>query len=315
MGGLVAQYFTEILGGREITRQVIAIGTPYYGSLRALSALADGSTLPFGLLAEGVCKMARTLPSMHELVPALRLRCGAGLLPRRLTSGDLSAVGADLSLTAPRKASTMTPRCGWSPRRALSRSCLCGHRSAHRADGRDRRRRLTLYNTIGGEDRAGDGTVFREAASPLGAEAPQYVSQRHGRLASAPETIIRVAAVLTERPLGPPMSAVDEIGIDVPSGVAVGQPFRVRVLADLGRRLLCTAIDLDTGRQVAVAVPTPFDGELSAQLILPRPGLYSIRVKGGGGSPVGEMILAWPGPAHRTEQARRSWRHPGPSDV
>jgi triacylglycerol esterase/lipase EstA (alpha/beta hydrolase family) len=29
MGGLVARWFLEVLGGREITRQLITIGTPY----------------------------------------------------------------------------------------------------------------------------------------------------------------------------------------------------------------------------------------------------------------------------------------------
>src|ERR1700730_9803146 len=42
MGGLIARWFLEILGGREVTRMLITIGTPYQGSVNALDALANG---------------------------------------------------------------------------------------------------------------------------------------------------------------------------------------------------------------------------------------------------------------------------------
>lgn len=42
MGGLVARWFLEVLGGREITRQLITIGTPYQGSINALNNLVNG---------------------------------------------------------------------------------------------------------------------------------------------------------------------------------------------------------------------------------------------------------------------------------
>jgi hypothetical protein len=38
MGGLVARYFLEVLGGRELTSKLITIGTPYQGSINALNA-------------------------------------------------------------------------------------------------------------------------------------------------------------------------------------------------------------------------------------------------------------------------------------
>src|SRR3984893_2294747 len=39
MGGLVARYFLEVLGGRELVSKLITIGTPYQGSINALNAL------------------------------------------------------------------------------------------------------------------------------------------------------------------------------------------------------------------------------------------------------------------------------------
>ena len=42
MGGLVARYFIEALGGWEVTRALITFGTPYRGSVNAIDFLAHG---------------------------------------------------------------------------------------------------------------------------------------------------------------------------------------------------------------------------------------------------------------------------------
>ena len=42
MGGLVARYFLEVLGGHELTSKLITIGTPYQGSVNALETLVNG---------------------------------------------------------------------------------------------------------------------------------------------------------------------------------------------------------------------------------------------------------------------------------
>ena len=65
MGGLVARYFCEALGGAAETRAVITIGTPHRGSIRALEALVNGKRLgPID-----VTRMVRSLPSAYELLP------------------------------------------------------------------------------------------------------------------------------------------------------------------------------------------------------------------------------------------------------
>jgi len=65
MGGLVARYFCEHLGGSAHTRAVITIGTPHRGSVRALDALVNGKRLgPFD-----VTRLVRSLPSAYELLP------------------------------------------------------------------------------------------------------------------------------------------------------------------------------------------------------------------------------------------------------
>jgi len=80
MGGLVARYFCEYLGGAPYTRVIITIGTPHRGSLKALDVLVNGKK--FGPL--DLTRMVRSLPSVYELLP---------LFPAvRVESGDKSAL-------------------------------------------------------------------------------------------------------------------------------------------------------------------------------------------------------------------------------
>lgn len=42
MGGLVARYFTDVLGGHVITHRVITLGTPFFGSVKSASSAVHG---------------------------------------------------------------------------------------------------------------------------------------------------------------------------------------------------------------------------------------------------------------------------------
>lgn len=65
MGGLVARYFLEHLGGAEICRHLITIGTPHRGAPKALNALVNG--LGLGLL--DFSWVIRSFASTYELLP------------------------------------------------------------------------------------------------------------------------------------------------------------------------------------------------------------------------------------------------------
>ncbi len=65
MGGLVARYFLEHLGGSEITRRLITIATPHRGAPKALNALVNG--MGFGYL--DFSTVIRSFASTYELLP------------------------------------------------------------------------------------------------------------------------------------------------------------------------------------------------------------------------------------------------------
>lgn len=66
MGGLVARYFCEHLGGAEITRELITIGTPHRGAAKALDVLVNGMRLALLINVSG---FIQSLPSVYELLP------------------------------------------------------------------------------------------------------------------------------------------------------------------------------------------------------------------------------------------------------
>ncbi len=295
LGGLVARYFTDVLDGQAITHQTITLGTPHHGSLRALAALADGDILPSRPLGSNIRTLARTLPSLHELCPTYAcVTTEDPLAPRRLRPDDLTALGVG-SQQARDAARTQDALAHSTPGAGGVRA-LVGITQPTAQTATLRGGTLTLHEYIQHKNRAGDGTVYRDAAAPRGIQ-PDYLPQRHGRLASIPEAIAYIHAVLTEHQLGPPMAAESHIGIDTPPTVTAGRPFDVRIIAHPDRQVQCHATDTDTGRPSGAATfAARRDGQLSARLALPRPGLYTIHAKAGGASALTEHILCTPRP-------------------
>jgi pimeloyl-ACP methyl ester carboxylesterase len=75
MGGLVARYYCEHLGGAADTRGIISIGTPHRGSMAALDALVNGKK--YGPL--DLTPFVRSMPAIYELLPLFpMLRTGSG---------------------------------------------------------------------------------------------------------------------------------------------------------------------------------------------------------------------------------------------
>ena len=74
MGGLIARYYVEVLGGWRDCRALITLGTPHRGSVRALDTLTNGFRhLP------GVRSLTRGFPSVHQLLPVYSvIDTGAG---------------------------------------------------------------------------------------------------------------------------------------------------------------------------------------------------------------------------------------------
>ena len=65
MGGLVARYYLEVLGGWKDCRALFTFGTPYRGSVNAVNFIANG----FKKASIDLTEVMRSLPSVYQLLP------------------------------------------------------------------------------------------------------------------------------------------------------------------------------------------------------------------------------------------------------
>jgi hypothetical protein len=68
MGGLVAKYYLDVLGGWRTCRALITFGTPYRGAPVAADYLANGFQ-KFGVSFAGLNQLIATFTSVHQLLP------------------------------------------------------------------------------------------------------------------------------------------------------------------------------------------------------------------------------------------------------
>jgi hypothetical protein len=68
MGGLVARYYIEVLGGFTYTRALITFATPHGGSVDTIQYLANGYR-KLGVQLSRLTAALRSLPSLYQLLP------------------------------------------------------------------------------------------------------------------------------------------------------------------------------------------------------------------------------------------------------
>jgi hypothetical protein len=73
MGGLIALYYLEVLGGWRKTKSLITFGTPFSGSMKALNFVANGYEQDFPLVGtielSAVSSLLRSFTSVYQLLP------------------------------------------------------------------------------------------------------------------------------------------------------------------------------------------------------------------------------------------------------
>ena len=96
MGGLVARYFTNVLGGGRDVRATVTLGTPFYGSANAVVLLSTGRGARLPLPRRRLRRLAKTMPGLYDLLPSYRC-VEEGPSARRLTAGDVAGLAGDVA--------------------------------------------------------------------------------------------------------------------------------------------------------------------------------------------------------------------------
>jgi pimeloyl-ACP methyl ester carboxylesterase len=293
MGGLLARHMGLIPEAAQHLRATVTLGTPFYGSVKAIQLLGADTQGPGGLPRAKLRTLATGLPGVHDLLP--RYRCvDTGTDARLLSAEDIAAIGGDKDLAV----------AAGTDFQHSSEISLVGHvqvigahqptaQSVTIAGGLVSGRRYTCQpgpNGIRRIDLGGDGTVGRQSAQLPGVPAIP-LALTHGAMARADEAILIVTDVLTRQMTGPWLGAA-ELGLDIPDIVTAAQEFRVTITgAEHPHDISGRVVSVQSERQVFALRPSLEGGEVRSKVAIGEAGLYRIEVTGGGGSRVSQVLM------------------------
>jgi pimeloyl-ACP methyl ester carboxylesterase len=300
MGGLVAWHFVAALGGHDLVRAVVTLGTPFHGSVSTVGTLATGRGTPVRPY-RWVRDLAVTLPGVYDLLPGYRCvdEVSSG---RALHPGDVAALGGDRDLAeesfAWRKRLLATPMPPGVVRAAIGERQPT-EQAITLAGGLVETHRYTLRPTANGGvervDLGGDGRVPTDAAVLPGAQN-MPLSQTHSGLPRSKEghTCVRFALLGDQ---GPWLAGETVVGLEGPDLVAAGSTTTVRLVGcqdSRGVRVTLTDVTGGFEHQIDTPAVKVRDGAARIEVTPPSPGLYRIEVKSGGHSPVSELFMSLP---------------------
>jgi pimeloyl-ACP methyl ester carboxylesterase len=286
MGGLVARYYCEHLGGAAHTRAIVTLGTPHRGSVNALDALSNGKR--FGPL--NLTPLVRSLPSLYELLPlypAVRHGTGESMTIHRIAEfyGLHPVTGADVVAPAGSLPSQIAGVEREWLRRALQfhaairepaeRRARNGASSPYEQRAIFNRRQPTLLSAafastgttvfktypekrngkwIESDDR-GDGTVPAKASVPIewvNTAQAIPIAQKHAGLPATQEAQDSIANWL--KPLdvgqfrGGPVDDDDVVQLDLPPSIVRGDTLPISVAAGKPTNATVIVEDMSTHR-------------------------------------------------------------------
>lgn len=296
MGGLVARYFVEVLGGWRDTRMLITLGTPHRGSVKALDFLANGLRKRLGQMTLlDLSELIRSFPSVHQLLPiypcvgetadALQSleridRTQIGQLDvQRARAGIAFHREIERAATENRKDSAygcrVVPVVGTYQPTFLS-ALLTG-------DG------VESLQTYKGETMlGGDGTVPRLSATPIelsDAGVERFVACPHASLQNFDPVRVQMRASVQDIDISELKAAPSQaVALDLPDACLANESFVARArCAGCAGPIPARLFHIETGTETGCEFGAVADGEGWRHLETGglAPGTYRIRVETG----------------------------------
>jgi pimeloyl-ACP methyl ester carboxylesterase len=301
MGGLVARWFIEQEGGAAITRKLVTLATPYRGALNALDQLVNGVRKGIGPLQLDLTTFARSLPSLHQLLPEYAcLDSPGGLL--KTTETILPELQASMVADAMHFHDQLDQK-GGVVVSGLDIHPIVGTRQATYTTARIVGNSVVPIETIYGENEGGDATVPRLAAIPKGIrpDSPvvHYIADQHGSLQHNRGVLDEIEGILTAKPVVHRAMPRLEVGVRTDPLVLAGEKIAIEASVAGGKRVaLQVQVRDEGGKQVATVHLRPEQGVHRAAIDPLSPGAYRVVVGGVGAmatavAPVTTVVLVW----------------------
>jgi pimeloyl-ACP methyl ester carboxylesterase len=309
MGGLVARYFLEVLGGWRVTRSLITFGTPYRGSLSAVDYVANGYKKLGGLidLTDLIC----SFPSVHQLLTIYPCVDTGASMARITEMPEVLSRLSPAEIAAAREF-----------HRQIEDAVVCNNRDEnYRSHGYTIRQvvgtgqptyqsgrwdghRLTMMCEYAGEDMSGDGTVARVAASPQEFNDDKdalFSNDKHASLQNAQGVHTQLDCWINQYDLGDFKAiAPVTVSVDAADIHTAGEPIGVRLTpssATLDIRASLTWVGgprEPVQRSSVVEIPIAEDA-LELEFSASEPGVYRLSVDGAEIDAISDLVVVAPG--------------------
>lgn len=243
MGGLVARYYLEVLGGWQDCRALVTFGTPHYGSVKVLDYLENGAKF----LWIDATELTRSLTSAYQLLPTYPMIASGDTwqsvvdLPslghldhERAVAGR--AFHKDIQVAQETNLNDSSYRTEGYLAISVSGTGQPTLQSARLVEGRIEASRLLppQFSAVLGD---GDGTVPRISSSPQDAPGQRvFGSERHSSLQGQADVLfqvenqIRTAGTKVPKILAAPSgAAASGLSLDLEDVYAAGSSAEISV--------------------------------------------------------------------------------------
>lgn len=309
MGGLVARYFIECLGGWKLTRTLMTLGTPHRGSLNAVGFLENGMKKGIGPFGLDLSPLLRSLTSVYQLLPIYPCVSIDGAPMQRVAqaaqTGRLSHVDAGRAAAARafhqeiQDAQARNAATAEYAERGPTVVPIVGIEQPTLQSVQLNGSALSLLNSHDGQDFGGDGTVPRVSGTPLemgDAAREVYAAETHGALQNADGTLANLKGVLTRDKIDfrKFQRAEDAamLSLEVDDVVLPGEALSLRVRPSEGNpRIGVTLTPLAGG--AAIDEPLARDAEPGWQqgVFNVAPGVWRVTARAEGATPVSDLVV------------------------
>jgi pimeloyl-ACP methyl ester carboxylesterase len=301
MGGLVARWYIERCGGAAITRKLITLGTPYRGATKALEQLVNGVHRGIGSLAIDLSNFARSLPSLHQLLPEYAcIERGADLAKTtEVTIPELRARDVD---DAMRFHTELSDAEGQRPDSLTATHPILGTNQPTATTVQISGSRVVPRETYRGENLYGDTTVpvvgACRADVPMNSNTLRRVPDKHGNLHRNSAALDELAGILTAKAIQVRAPKEIELRVAAPEFLLAGEPLplTVTVLDDTRIALRVAVLD-ETGHVVEARVVRATHGTAATTIEDLPPGSYGVDITGldptSAVAPVSNDVLIW----------------------
>jgi len=301
MGGLIARWYIEQCGGADTTRKLITLGTPYRGAARALDQLINGAPHGLGPFRLDLTAFARSMPSLHQLLPEYAALHHDGDLIKT-TASPLPGLDPAMVSDAMAFHTTLNTAEAGRPHSLSATHAIIGTGQPTATTAQLTSGRIDLDNTYSGDDLYGDSTVPIVGACrpdvPMDSNTLRRVPDKHGNLQRNRAALDEIEAILTARSIiikaAPPIT----LRVDIPEFAIAGQDITIHVTAgESSRYAALLTITSEQGKPIRSQTLPLSRGTAAATIDDLAPGAYTIDVTGTDpGSPyapVSSDILIW----------------------